>query len=108
MRPAISKLAGVWTVNIAELDLEKAANALVVLILGLAAAFGWNRRKQAAPQEEVMEVSAAIVSDKAAREIIEALDRNTEALERNSETAEDMRDEIRDVTRSMSFHDTSV
>ena len=90
-------------VNLAELDLEKAANALVVLILGLAAAFGWNRAKRGpARPEEIVEVSAALVSDRSAREIIDALDRNTEALERNSETAEDMRDEIRDVTRSMS------
>lgn len=108
------------------IDPAKWADALLYLIVGLLGAFGLGqaRKKKSQPQDTMLEVAGAIVSDKsvdrmvksldefsaaatvlkaaidkdvaAKAELTEALAINSRALGRNSDVSEEMHDELKD------------
>lgn len=58
-------------------DLEKLANALLILIVGVMGAFGVGqarRTKKAQPDTETMELAGAVISDRAADRLIKSMD----------------------------------
>jgi hypothetical protein len=88
-----------------KIDLVQAANALVILIVGLAAGLGWRSgKKTPRPKSEdaTVAVAGALVDGSSVRQLAEAIEHYRQDLERGRKVGHEIVEALEGVTREMS------
>ncbi|MHB2265052.1 hypothetical protein [Aliihoeflea sp. PC F10.4] len=88
-----------------KIDLVQAANALVILIVGLAAGLGWRSGKRAPqpkPEDATVAVAGALVDGSSVRQLAEVVEHYRQDQERARKIGHELVDAMEGMTREMS------
>lgn len=91
--------------GLTEIKFDDVANGILIIIVGILSYLGIQKGSGSSKKEEHevkhVELAGAVIDNRKADEIIQALHRNTEALHRNGQLAEKIRENLEETNQEL-------